>query len=589
MSAVGLEHSLDRYVVRWALYAGVATTCAVATWGLPARVSAHGPWILAPALAAVYTLLQLVEVHLPLTAEDKGSATLEEVVVAAALVLLSGAWIVPTLVAADVVKDLAVRRRPVRKAVFNASWTSVALTAALTTFHLLTETPAIDAATAVAAMVAVAAYAAVNEAAMSGIQSRFQGTPWCQVFRRNLPTTGLTAVATASIGAVAVLLLPYGVGALPLLVGALALVGARWVDHSGSRRSLIAEHDKLRRTVDGASDGIALLSPHGRVEVWNPALTTMTRVEPGEAIGRPIGDVLPALASAATDPVEDDPELVLGSHFVRIRRRELPARGGVVLVARDVTREAELDLLREDLVSRVSHELRTPLQSVTGFLEVLADRWEALGDAERLVLLDRARSGAARLNRLVGALLTRSRIERSITRPDPCPVDVRDALEELVVSLEEAVPIAPSRTVTGDCVAWVDPDHLAQVLTNLLVNAVKYGAPPYEVYASSEGAHVLIGVRDHGAGVPPEFEDDLFTPFAQASTGIRRVARGLGLGLSIVRELTEANGGSVEHVVPEDGVGAAFVVTLPRAAVGVSSVTGRGGRSTGARAPHPAA
>lgn len=151
--------------------------------------------------------------------------------------------------------------------------------------------------------------------------------------------------------------------------------------------------------------------------------------------------------------------------------------------------------------------------------------------------------------------------------PQPEDRDVATAVTEAIGDLRPQLSTtAVATSVRGDTTARVDPLHLRQVIDNLLINAATYGDGPIEVAITGDGATVRLRIRDHGPGIEVAFLPRLFQPFAQASTGDRRTARGLGLGLSIVHGLVEVNGGSISYRAP-DGPGAEFTVELPAARV----------------------
>ncbi|MEX0952467.1 MAG: HAMP domain-containing sensor histidine kinase, partial [Nitriliruptoraceae bacterium] len=214
---------------------------------------------------------------------------------------------------------------------------------------------------------------------------------------------------------------------------------------------------------------------------------------------------------------------------------------------------------RDEFLSRVSHELRTPLTAVGGFAETLRSRTDL--DPERLREgIDAIARNAVRLERLIDDLLHAGQIDGGHSRPRPEVVRVGDVVDDALDELGGAVEVS---TPGADLRVVVDPTHLRQVLTNLLTNASRYGEPPITVTATPQGTdHVKVAVRDHGAGIPPDFVPDMFDRFAQASTGDQRTAHGVGLGLWIAQSLAALNGGSLRHERPADG-GACFVITLP--------------------------
>lgn len=215
---------------------------------------------------------------------------------------------------------------------------------------------------------------------------------------------------------------------------------------------------------------------------------------------------------------------------------------------------------QEQFVSTVSHELRTPMATIRGFAETLAAHWDDIDDTQRRDYLVAIQRGVVRQTTLLADLLDVTRIRAGRLDLDLHPV----ALHEVVGTAIEAahLPGDVRVDVPDTVVVLADEIRLVQVVVNLLTNAAKYGRPPIEVSATVVGDEVALTVRDHGPGVPPSFEEHLFEMFAQASHGDCRTASGTGLGLFIVRQLVEAQGGTVVHAPADPG--ACFVVRLPR-------------------------
>jgi signal transduction histidine kinase len=260
-------------------------------------------------------------------------------------------------------------------------------------------------------------------------------------------------------------------------------------------------------------------------------------------------------------------------------RRELAA-GAVQDEARRAERDRERELhaerlerlneelqvasdLKSNFVAMASHELRTPLTAIEGFAGTLQHRWDDLDDADKRSFVEVIDAQAQRLGRLVGDLLTLSRIESGRLQAQPAAVPVHDVVQRTVRELgdvEVAIDCPPELEVR------TDPDHLQQVLLNFLSNARAYGAAPIALTAHEDDRWVEIVVSDHGPGVDPEFVPQLFDRFARAPVAERHDgSSGTGLGLSIVEGLAEANGGSVWYE-PNEPTGARFGVRLPREA-----------------------
>lgn len=221
----------------------------------------------------------------------------------------------------------------------------------------------------------------------------------------------------------------------------------------------------------------------------------------------------------------------------------------------------QADRAKDDFLSMLSHELRNPVTSVLGFAATLERSWDRMSPARRNDLLARIHANAERQVRMIDDLLQTSRIVSGDldvrSRSVPLGPLVDDALDHLDL---------PAGEVTVDAepaVVRVDPDHIRQVVTNLVTNARKYGRPPIEVTVRQRGRTVELVVRDHGEGVPAGFVPDLFERFTQASVETDQPGSGVGLGLAIARRLACANGGDLRYAGGDDG--AVFVLELPAA------------------------
>ncbi len=292
--------------------------------------------------------------------------------------------------------------------------------------------------------------------------------------------------------------------------------------------------------------------------------------------------------------------LTLGVGLLLLYAALLPI---VVRAARDIRRQndrlnelldrehANVEQLRaagrkkDDFVAAVSHELRTPLTSIIGYLATLRQPAFADDPDARAEFLSAAEAQAKRLLRLITNVLTAAELDE---RARPIVLERIDLTQ---MTSEIAADIAGGR---GRIDVSIDPDatfvvsdrtRLAEILTNLVDNALKYshGDDHVDVAAScTESGGIVISVRDRGIGIPPEDRGSLFDRFSQGDQSSTRRYGGLGLGLHLVRSMVDDLGGSID-VRDAEGAGTVFVVTLPAlepegAMSGVSAIAASGAR-----------
>ncbi len=225
---------------------------------------------------------------------------------------------------------------------------------------------------------------------------------------------------------------------------------------------------------------------------------------------------------------------------------------------------------RDEFFSVATHELKDPLFSIQLSLQLLQHAAEKQGLLPPHVAhhLDVAGRQTARLSRLIDNLLDVSRIRSGRLQLDPETLDLAELAREATGRFRETARAAGcdlSVEAGGQVIGYFDRLKLDQVLSNLLTNALKYGAGrPVAVSVREAGDDAVIEVEDHGPGVAKADRERVFARFERASDGHKKES--LGLGLYIVRSIAEAHGGTAT-VRGEPGRGATFVVTLPRTRV----------------------
>jgi signal transduction histidine kinase len=228
---------------------------------------------------------------------------------------------------------------------------------------------------------------------------------------------------------------------------------------------------------------------------------------------------------------------------------------------RETARELQVanEAMREFLAI-ASHDLRTPVTVIKGFASTLEQDWDQVPEPQRVQYLAAVRRHADHLGVIIDDLLTTSRLDAGVLEPNPSEVALGPFLERLVEDLP-GLTVDDVRADAG-LVAWVDEEHLQRMVTNYLVNAFRYGAPPVTVSASRRNGCAEILVRDAGEGVPGDFEPRVFEKFARADKRNSRENQGTGLGLAIVRGLARAAGGEAWYERNEPQ-GACFGLRLP--------------------------
>jgi two-component system CheB/CheR fusion protein len=371
--------------------------------------------------------------------------------------------------------------------------------------------------------------------------------------------------------------------------------------------------DEANAVVDTVRQPLLILDGTLRVERANAAFYQDFQTAAEQTGGRLLAElgggawneprVLAALAEVrAGGPTFDDLEIEaefsgIGRRTLSLGVRRLPAPGASVrllLAIEDRTdlkraeraREALLDLehqareraeaadhLKDEFVATVSHELRGPLTTISGWMNIL----KASGSSPDTTTLAKALGaigrGVTAQGRLISDLLDHSRLVTGKVELRRGPVDVLavaeaalDAVRAPAEAKDIALEVSGARGVNIDL---GDPDRLQQVFWNLLFNAVKFTPSGGRVHISvgRAGNQVRVDVTDTGRGIPEEFLPHVFERFRQAESSSNRRQQGLGLGLTLVRELVELHGGTVRAESGGRDRGSTFTVLLPVPAI----------------------
>ncbi|MDQ2865757.1 MAG: cell wall metabolism sensor histidine kinase WalK [Candidatus Eremiobacteraeota bacterium] len=334
--------------------------------------------------------------------------------------------------------------------------------------------------------------------------------------------------------------------------------------------------DDFIRLVHALPLGVVFVDSSARIRFANPAAGTIFQFNPQRGMGahvltsipnieleRRIQEALRGEASIAT--------ITLGSgdraRSYRVSVYPLDAgdrAGGVAVFADDRTDVERLERARKEFLSNVSHELRTPLSSIKLMLETVI---ESPDDEAADLFLPQVLAQVDRLAALVAQLLEHARAESGQLRLDLREIDLESVAHPIVSSFEPQASnkgvrlyLQANRPVSLEA----DPDRLAQVFVNLVDNALRHthDGGSVTVTLDAEGSDAVLRVRDTGVGIPYRDLPHVFERFYVVDRSRTRESGGAGLGLSIVKGIVEAHGGSIsaESML---GTGAVFSIRLP--------------------------
>jgi PAS domain S-box-containing protein len=344
----------------------------------------------------------------------------------------------------------------------------------------------------------------------------------------------------------------------------------------------------MRALIDGTVDGISLTDREGRVVIANqPMLRFAQELEiPHTGL---MEERLLAIADAMVDQdryerrmreLAASPDVESADEF-ELRETERVFQGytrpvvgkdetylGRVWTLREVTAARQVDRIKDALVATVSHELRTPLTSIIGYLELLEDSDEKLGE-ETLRHIQIVRRNAERLQRMVEELLFLARVDAGGLALDLAEVDVVELARNAIGS---ARPAAAAKELTlefdgpDEAQTFADASRIGQVFDNLITNAVKFtpAGGRIDVSVRSEDGLIFASVSDTGYGIPEADQPRLFERFFRSSATSE--LPGTGLGLTIVQAIVEGHGGEITCRSTES-VGTTFTFTLPQRTV----------------------
>jgi two-component system, OmpR family, sensor histidine kinase NblS len=366
------------------------------------------------------------------------------------------------------------------------------------------------------------------------------------------------------------------------------------------RNKFISERNKLELVLMSIADGVVVCDRDNKVQIVNAAATELFAKDAKEILGKPLvfcteGPDSPQICQvvqAFTDSVSPgnlEPvaqQVHLGDLVLRVNIAPIILNNeflGSVMIMHDITRQAELERMKNEFISNVSHELRTPITSIKSYVDTLCNHGEKLDPEIYREFLQIIDNEADRLMFLVNDVLELSRVEEGSRELEMQELPIQQACE---YALRAVNLMAKDRQIelSFECdedlpLVNINQESIERVAINLLTNGIKYtpvgGTIKVIVRHLPESNEIHVAVKDNGIGIPEECLDHIFDRFYRVERKVHTI-KGTGLGLTIVKKIVERHGGhlSVESAL---GQGSTFSFFLPVASQTVTSENTKNG------------
>ena len=359
------------------------------------------------------------------------------------------------------------------------------------------------------------------------------------------------------------------------------------------------EANKSDTVINAINDGVVSVDTQGVIQLINPAAQRIIGWGKDDAVGLSYKSVV-KLNDKSDKPItpQEDPVARVLSTGQEVHSEDYSITteagkkvllslivspigtpsSGAIMVFRDMTKEKSEEREQAEFISTASHEMRTPVASIEGYLGLVLNPATATIDDKARDYVQKAQASAQHLGRLFQDLLDVSKAEDGRMTNDPKVVDMTDFVGDVVEGLKPKAsekglrflykPVREDttreRTMLPVYYSHVDNDHLREVISNLVENAIKY-TPTGDIIVDVGGddTHVRISVQDSGIGIPTEDIPHLFQKFYRVDNSDTREIGGTGLGLYLCRRLAELMGGQI-LVESEYKKGSTFTLELPR-------------------------
>jgi len=352
------------------------------------------------------------------------------------------------------------------------------------------------------------------------------------------------------------------------LVTTLADYAAIAIENARAYTVSDAERKKLETVLTRVEDGVIVVDQDNRLVLANQTACSAFNTVPGNLQGRKVSDVFPhpelmeIFENTKTHPSRTEITLEDGRVF---NAQVTPiSEVGTVVTMQDITHLKELDRIKSDFVSTVSHDLRSPLTAILGYVDLI-ERAGPISE-QQMEFIQRIQYSVNNITALINDMLDLGRIEAGFDARKEIvslPAVINFIVEDMHLALEKKQQHLSVEMAADLPEVLGNPTRLRQMISNLVVNALKFSPPGQTVTVrlNAEENQLIIQVQDRGPGIPPADQPYIFNKFYRASN-ISQDTPGLGLGLSIVKTIVENHGGRI-WVESTMGDGSTFTIVLP--------------------------
>jgi PAS domain S-box-containing protein len=349
-------------------------------------------------------------------------------------------------------------------------------------------------------------------------------------------------------------------------------------------KTTLSEKKQTEAIVRSVAAGVVVVNNKGEVLLMNPAAEKLLNTTKEEKTGKSLRDgatdeQLFSMARKTSLDGETDIEIDGQEDTKKILRSssaviedENGQTVGMVTVLNDVTKQKELDAMKDQFLSNVTHELRNPIGAIKQSISVILEETAGPITEPQRKFLSNAKRNLERLGALIDDILDLAKLEAKKMDIKPRPTAISTIIDEVCETLATWLKnkeIALKRDFPENLPELnVDPDRIIQVLMNIISNAIKFtpkgGAITLGAKLSDKGGQMVISVADTGVGIPKNDLPKIFGKFQQAKNRAAGDISGTGLGLAIAQEIIQLHGGEIT-VDSEEGKGTTFTFTLPAA------------------------